>query len=192
MDKFSSTQSPMSVYRRHGMQGRQAGAPACMLRGARADAKRWHAQPCGAGFDRGSACVGRRRVFLARTCLHSRGGRRGLVQAAERIARAGTGRLGGLYVAAGRGPALDLVCMRTPAHGFGVGVQDGLLQGIGKRAQAPTRDHNQACSLSCDRAVFISLQMPTALAGLCALLSLPKMFSLSLPYLSPRCCHASG
>ena len=62
--------------------------------------------------------------WLARACLHSRGGRRRLVQAAEGIARAGMGRLGGLYVAAGRGPALDLVCMRTPAHGFGVGVQD--------------------------------------------------------------------
>ena len=153
--------------------------PACRVAGR----VRWRA--CGAGRARvpNAASMRRRgaRVFGAAgaralgagagfwpacACLHSRGGRRGSAQAAERIARAGTGRLGGLYVAARRGPALDLVCMRTTAHGFlcwCAGCR--LLQGIGKRAQAPTCDRNQACSPSCDRAVFISLKCPPRSLG---------------------------
>ena len=148
------------------MQGRRAGALACMRRGARAGAEcGQHAQPGGAGFlGRGSACIGRRRgVWPARACLHSRGGRRGSAQAAERIARAGTERL-----ACGR--------KAQASTGFGLHAHDcarvsvlcagcRLLQGIGKRAQAPTRDRNQACSPSCDRAVFISLKCPPRSLG---------------------------
>ena len=46
-------------------------------------------------------------VLDARACSHSLGKARGAGQAAAGIVRAGIGRLGGLYVAARRGPALD-------------------------------------------------------------------------------------
>ena len=78
------------------MQGRRAGALACMRRGARAGAEcGQHAQPWGAGFwAAGARALGAGAGFWpACACLHSRGGRRGSAQAAERIARAGTERL---------------------------------------------------------------------------------------------------
>ena len=119
----------------------------------------------GRGFlGRGSTCIGRwRGVWPARACLHSCGGRFGSAQAAERIARAGTERL---------------VCGRKAqaSTGFGLHAHDcarlsvlcagcRLLQGISKRAQAPTRDRNQACSPLCDRAVFIPLKCPPRSLG---------------------------
>ena len=84
-------------------------------------------------------------------------------------------------MAAGRGPALDLACMCMPRRVL-VGLSAGhrLSQGIGKRAQAPTRDHSSACFSRVIMLAFISLRiLLAALAGLCALLSLPNM-SLSL------------
>ena len=148
------------------MQGRRACALACMRRGARAGAEcGQHAQPWGAGFwAAGARALGAGAGFWpACACLHSRGGRRGSAQAAERIARAGTERL---------------VCGRKAqaSTGFGLHAHDcarvsvlcagyRLLQGIGKRAQAPTRDRNQACSPLCDRAVFIPLKCPPRSLG---------------------------
>ena len=117
---------------------------------------------------RGSACIGRRRgVWPARACLHSCGGRRGSAQAAERIARAGTERL-----ACGR--------KAQASTGFGLHAHDcarvsvlcagcRLSKGVGKRAQAPTRDRSQACFFRVIMRALISLHiLPAALVRLCA------------------------
>ena len=104
-------------------------------------------------------------------------------QAAARIAYACTGRLGDWYVPARRGPALDLACRCMPRRVL-VGLSAGhrLSQGIGKRAQAPTRDHSQALFSRVIMLVFISLHiLLAALAGLCALLSMPNMLFSRFP-----------
>ena len=74
-------------------------------------------------------------------------------------------------MAAGRGPALGFACMCMP-RGVLVSLCAGcrLSQGVGKRAQAPTRDHSQACFSHVIMRAFISLHiLLAALAGLCAL-----------------------
>ena len=77
-------------------------------------------------------------------------------------------------------------------------------QGTGQRAQAPTRDHRQAFFSRVIMLVFISLHiLLAALAGLCALLSMPNMLfsrfptslraAVMLAMLSLSCWHlASG
>ena len=73
-------------------------------------------------------------------------------------------------MAAGRGPALGLACMCMP-RGVLVGLFAGcrLSKGVGKRAQAPTRDRSQACFFRVIMRALISLQiLPAALVRLCA------------------------
>jgi len=83
----------------------------------------------------------------------------------------------------GRGAARRLVCGRRTrasagfrlhvhaARGSGESLCRRLSQGVGKRAQAPTRDHSQACFSHVIMRAFISLHiLLAALAGLCALL----------------------
>jgi len=103
-------------------------------------------------------------------CPRSVGGGRGAGQAAECVDRAGAGQLSGLCVAAGHGPALGLACMCMP-RGVLVGLCAGcrLSKGVGKRAQAPTRDRSQACFFRVIMRAFISLQiLPAALVRICA------------------------
>ena len=147
--------------------------------------------PWGASLDRGSACLGR--YWLARACSHNLGRVRGAGQAAARIARAGMGGLGGLRVAARRGPALDLACMCMPRR-VPVGLCAGqrLLQGAGKRAQAPTRDHSQACFSRVIMLVCISMQnLLGALAVFLVFLSLPNMWNVFCSRF-PACLRAAA
>jgi hypothetical protein len=125
------------------------------------------AWPRGASLGCGSAW---RWIWIVRACPRSVGGGRGAGQAAERVARAGAGQLGGLCVAAGRGPALCLACMCMP-RGVLVGLCAGCrrAKGVGKRAQDPTRDRSQACFSRVNMLAFISLRiLPAALVRLCA------------------------
>ena len=126
------------------MQGRRAGALACMRRGARAGAEcGQHAQPWGAGFwAAGARALGAGAGFWpACACLHSRGGRRGSAQAAERTARAGTERLAcGRKAQASTGFGLHAHdCARV----FCVGVQDA----VGCRASASARRLRHATAI---------------------------------------------
>jgi hypothetical protein len=78
---------------------------------------------------------------------------------------------------------MGLACMCMPRWVL-VGLCAGcrLSQGVSKRAQAPTRDHSQACFSRVIMLSFISLQiLPAAIVGLCALLAAEHV-SLSLPH----------
>ena len=136
------------------------------------------AWPRGASLGGGRVGIGSWRwIWTALACPRNVGEGLGAGQAAERVARTDARQLGGVCVAAGFGPALGFVCMHVQ-RGVLVRVCAGcgMLQDVGKRAQAMTHDHIQACFSRVIMCTFISLQsLPAPLAGLRAFLSLSDM-----------------
>ena len=136
------------------------------------------AWPRGASLGGGRAGIGRWRwIWTALVCPRSVGEGRGAGQAAERVARTDARQLGGVWVAAGCGPALGFACMRMQR---GVLVRlcagCGMSQDIGKRAQVTTHDHSQAGFSRVIMCTFISLQiLPAPISGLRAFLSRSDM-----------------
>ena len=163
----------------------RAGLAAWGVRGRVAQAWAAGARALGAG-------AGFVTIWTALVCPRSVGEGRGAGQAAERVARPDARQLGGVWVAAGCGPALGFACMRMQR---GVLVRlcagCGMSQDIGKRAQATTHDHSQAGFSRVIMCTFISLQiLPAPLAVLRAFPAVGHV-SLSLHCLSRCCCHAS-